>query len=150
MARDSEVGFYEPTLALLSSGRLISHLRTEGPGEGEGYVYQVSSDDGGRTWTKPWRTPMWGFPAHIVQLNSGQVVSVYGYRRKPYGVRACISSDEGRTWNFENEIIVRDDLANRVIGYPAAIVLEDDTVFVVYWDENSSGVTSITGTFVHL
>ena len=126
---------------------LISHLRTEGPGEG--YLYQVSSDDGGHTWTKPWRTPMWGCPAHIIQLHNGQIVSVYGHRRKPYGIRACISNNEGRTWEYKNEIPIRDDLTKPVIGYPTAIVMEDDTVFVVYWVEDSTGVTSIQGTFFH-
>lgn len=34
----------------------------------------------------------------------------------------------------------------RVIGYPTAMVLEDGSVFTVYWDEDGQGQTSIVGT----
>lgn len=147
IARDPGVNFYEPALAYLTSGRLLCHLRASS--EGEGYLYQVISDDGGITWTPPARIPMWGFPADIVQLGDGRVLSVYGHRRPPFGIRACISDDDGSTWNMENEIILRDDLPSGNLGYPTSIVLEDDTVFTVYWGEEPDGVTTIQGTYYH-
>ena len=94
-------------------------------------------------------TPMWGYPAHLVELPDRRVLSVYGYRREPYGIRACLSEDDGETWGIGHELIVRDDLVKPAIGYPTAVALDDGTVFTVYWDEDAEGVTSIVGTRFH-
>merc|ERR1711964_137170 len=115
IARHPEYYFAEPTMIQLRSGRLLSHLRNC---EQTGHLWQVVSDDGGATWSKPWMTPMWGHPAHVVQLGDGRVLSVYGHRREPYGIRACLSTDNGETWDDEHEIIIRDDLVKRAIGLP--------------------------------
>jgi hypothetical protein len=90
---------------------------------------------------------MWGYPAHIVQLADGRVLSVYGHRRPPFGIRACLSSDDGDTWDVDGELIIRDDLPNTNLGYPTAIVLYDGTVFTAYWGEDAEGVTTIQGTY---
>ena len=91
-------------------------------------------------------TPMWGYPAHLVQLRDGRLLSVYGHRREPFGIRACLGRDNGDSWDYENEIILRDDLVKRTIGYPTSAVLLDGSVFTVYWDEDAEGNTSIVGT----
>jgi len=153
IARSAEMSFHEPALAHLANGRLLCHLRTE-PNDGGGYLYQVVSDDNGETWSDPERTPIWGYPADIVQLPDGRVLSVYGYRREPYGIRACLSDDCGDTWIIANELIIRDDLLSirecmfpYNLGYPTATVLDDGTVFVVYWGEDADGVTTIQGSY---
>ena len=132
--------FVEPAMILLKSGRLLCHLRNC---RQTGYLWQVYSDDRGETWSEPEMTPMWGHPAHLVQLSDGRVLSVYGHRREPFGIRACISRDDGLTWDYDDEIIIRDDLVRGAIGYPVSIVLEDDTVVSVYWDEDADGETSV-------
>ncbi|MYA79237.1 MAG: exo-alpha-sialidase [Acidobacteriia bacterium] len=146
IARDPGVNFFEPCLARLKSGRLISHMRTSEKSGGR-YLYQVVSDDNGHTWSQPKRLPIWGFPAHIVQLPDERVVTVYGHRREPFGIRACVSSDQGETWDIENEVILRDDLGSSNLGYPTSIVQEDGGLFTVYWGEDSDGVTTIQGTY---
>ena len=146
-ARDPQVNFYEPALVRLREGRLICHLRTEDSDAGGGYLYQVSSDDDGATWSPVRRLPIWGSPAHLVQLADGRVLSVYGHRREPFGIRGCLSADGGESWDIPGELVIRDDLVQRVIGYPTSIVLDDGHVFTVYWDEDAVGVTSIVGTF---
>jgi sialidase-1 len=143
IARHPEYYFVEPTMIQLRSGRLLCHMRNC---QQTGHLWQVVSDDRGETWSAPAMTPMWGYPAHVVQLHDGRVLSVYGHRREPYGIRACLSDDDGESWDYENELIIRDDLVKRSIGYPTATVLDDDTVFTVYWDEDAEGVTSIVGT----
>ncbi len=142
IARDPEVNFFEPAMARLRSGRLLCHLRS--CVEGGDHLYQVASDDGGLSWGEPWRTPIWGFPAQVLQLPDGRVLSIYGHRRPPFGIRACASDDEGRTWDIRREIVVRDDLPNANLGYPTAVVLESGDVFTVYWGEEK-GVTSLLG-----
>ena len=144
IAQDPEVNFFEPALARLSSGRLLCLLRS--CVEAGDYLYQVMSDDGGLTWSEPRKTPLWGFPADIIQLPDGRVLCVYGHRRPPFGIRACISADEGGTWNVDGEIVVRDDLPNANLGYPAALAMEDGLVFTVYWGEEK-GITSLLGSW---
>ena len=116
-ARDPGVNFFEPCLTRLESGRLISHMRTSEKSGGR-YLYQVTSDDDGHTWSEPRRLPIWGYPAHIVQLPGSRVLTVYGHRREPFGIRACVSPDDGETWDIENEIIIRDDLGSSNPGLP--------------------------------
>ena len=30
------------------------------------HLWQVTSDDGGKSWSDPEMTPMWGYPAHLI------------------------------------------------------------------------------------
>lgn len=157
IAQHTAFGFFEPALARLRSGRLICHLRTEVYGGGEGFIYQVVSDDGGATWTEPKRVSMWGYPADLIALPDGGVLSIYGYRRAPFGIRACLSEDGGETWLIEKELVIRDDLLSDRgaklpynLGYPTAVVLDDGSLFVVYWGEDGTGVTTIQGTHFSL
>jgi len=109
------------------------------------------SDDDGVTWSPPKRTSLWGYPADVMQLRDGQVLAVYGYRKKPWGVRGCISED-GLTWDINNEFVIREGGVPKPkpgrgsrtlqdmlimgqywhIGYPSVTQLEDETVIVAY------------------
>ena len=140
IAAHSEYSFVEPAMIRLASGRLVCHMRNGGQTK---HLWQVVSDDGGESWSEPEMTPMWGFPAQLVQLSDGRVLSVYGHRREPYGIRACVSRDNGNIWDYDDEIIIRDDLVTNMIGYPVSMVLDDDTLVTVYWDEDADGETSI-------
>jgi hypothetical protein len=62
-------------------------------------------------------------------------VCSYGYRRPPFGQRACISAD-GVLWKLENEVILRDDAPNGDLGYPASLELEPGLVLTVYYQPN--------------
>jgi len=132
--------FLEPGWVRLRNGRLIAMLRTRGEGAANvreappaGFLFQSVSDDEGRTWTKPQATPLWGFPAHLLELRDGRVLCAYGYRQKPYGVRATLSHDGGRTWDAAREIVVRDDGGNSDLGYPFSVQLPDGTVLMAYY-----------------
>ena len=39
-----------------------------------------------------------GNPPSMIQLADGRICLTYGYRAKPYGIRARTSSDQGNTW----------------------------------------------------
>ena len=140
-ARDpaGKVGFGEPPIVRLSSGRLLTVMRTSD------YLYQVFSDDDGWVWQGLKRSPMWGFPCHLVQLQSGRVLCAYGYRREPFGIRASISDDQGETWDIDNEIVIRDDGMHRDLGYPASIVLQDGRVLTIYYFHGEDGIRYIGG-----
>jgi hypothetical protein len=84
------------------------------------------------------RTGLWGYPADVIQLEDGRVLAVYGYRRAPWGVRACVSED-GRRWDPRDEFTVREGGAAPPsfreywhIGYPTVAQCADGTVVVAY------------------
>lgn len=128
--------FGEPHILQLASGRIIMLIRTTAiPYDDQGrrcYLWETYSDDNGITWAAPYPTPLWGFPPHLIQLSDGRVVCTYGYRRPPYGQRACISED-GIAWNIEDEIILRDDAFNKDLGYPVSVELEPGIVLTAYY-----------------
>ena len=55
----------------------------------------------------------------MLRLKDGRVCLTYGYRRPPYGMRACLSADGGRTWG--KQIVLRDDGGGRDVGYPRSV-----------------------------
>ncbi len=144
VAQDEHIGFWEPAYMALPSGKIIAMLRTHEAGGY--YLYQCDSHDAGTTWTKPVKTPMWGYPAHMLTLHDGRVLCVYGRRRPPYGIRACLSADEGQTWDIDDELIIRDDFPNSDLGYPTSVQLADGTIFTTYYGQDD-GVTCIQGSF---
>ncbi len=135
-----EGGLYlscEPHAAELSDGRLIVHIRVQ---RGCFTIYQSESFDGGHTFTKPHRLlgQNGGAPAHILKHSSGKLVSVYGYRAEPYGIRYMVSDDLGESW--ETDLILDDSAPGADLGYPASVELTDGRILTVYYMNN--GTTS--------
>jgi hypothetical protein len=137
--------FEEPALAQTASGRLLAMLRSGEPGAYQ-YLYRAFSDDGGRSWHSVEQTPMWGHPAHVLALADGRLVCSYGYRRQPFGVRACVSTDGGQTWDMAHEHILRDDGKSRDIGYPSTTQLPDGSLLTAYYIHTDDGVRHIACT----
>ena len=144
--RDPVKRFGEPTILALPSGKLIMIIRVQATG----YLHQCDSHDGGFTWTPVRETAMWGYPAHLVLLSDGRVLCIYGHRRPPYGIRACLSTDEGGTWDYDNELIIRDDMLNEDLGYPTAIEEADGRIFAAYYGQDAEGVTYVMGSHFRL
>ena len=112
-------------------GTLIVQYRNHNC-SGLGETWQTESTDGGKTWNKP-RSVCKGFPSHLQLLGKNKVIMTYGYRAKPYGIRARISEDSGRTWS--DEIMLTDDALNWDFGYPSTVEMADGTLFTL-WYEN--------------
>ena len=134
--RPDSISFGEPHLLQLESGRVIMMIRaTVKPYNDQDprcVLWETYSDDDGESWVKPFATPLWGFPPHLALLSGGRVLCSYGYRRPPYGIRACVSED-GVTWGTEDEVILRDDAPNADLGYPCSIELAPGVVLTVYY-----------------
>lgn len=130
--------FFEPGMTRLSSGRLVCLMRTQArPGRVD-HLWCTHSDDDGASWSFPSRTPIWGFPADVIELHDGRVLAVYGYRREPWGVRGAISED-GVTWSAENVFTIREGGAADPsmsqywhIGYPSVTQTTDGTILAAY------------------
>ncbi len=104
----SIIDYEEPALVRLADGRLVCFMRTHvnPSGDARNMVMTISEDDG-FSWTPPKWTNIWGYPADMVALADGRYLMVYGYRRKPYGVRGVVSRD-GVTWDVADEFVIRE------------------------------------------
>jgi len=83
-------------------------------------------------------------------LADGRLLCTYGRRQEPFGIRACLSEDGGRSWQLEAEIVARDDLPNGDLGYPTTIEYEPGRLFLCYYGQEPDGVTCVQGTYVDL
>lgn len=102
---------------------------------------------GPKRWQSAWRSPddgqSWNYvsdpvpdagegnPAAMVKMTDGRLCMVYGYRAVPFSMRAKMSDDDGQTWS--DDIILRDDGANRDIGYPRLVQRPDGKLVVLYY-----------------
>ena len=162
MAYDGgEHPFNESSLLALPGGRVVAMVRIASgskriPQE-EKYLFQTHSDDGGKTWSPARRTGMWGYPPHLLLLGGGAVLCSYGYRRAPFGVRACLSRDGCDTWEVADEIVLRDDglttggtAAGKGtpddLGYPRTVQLPGGSLFTVYYMTLGDSVTHVAAT----
>ncbi len=102
------------------------------------YMRQSESTDGGKTWAAPHITRILGYPPHVLKLPNDWLMTVYAKRWDPRGQYACISRDEGKTWDTENEIKLAAAFDGD-IGYPASVQLDDGTFWTVYYQSEYPG-----------
>ena len=96
----------------------------------------IWSHDGGRTWPDEleWasnpnrKRSMMRHPGSIVKLSGNRVLITYGYRSEPYGIRAVVSHDGGKTFDLTREYVLGGSFGNPDCGYPSTVVLEDGTI----------------------
>ena len=133
----------EPHGVQLPDGRIVVHIRVEG-GEKNKYftTFQSVSDDGGRTFSKPVQLlgDRGGAPAHLLLHSSGTLISAYGYREAPYGIRLMFSRDRGETWS--SDWVLDDRGQSGDLGDPATVELRDGSLLTVYY-ENTNGESRI-------
>ncbi len=131
--------FEEPAPILLSDGRIIMLLRDNA----SRILHVVSSDDGGVSWSVPSPTGIKDYPADMVELDDGSIACVAGRRRTPFGIALYVSRDKGNSWNWASPCMVRSGLLNRDLGYPSLALRADGSLYVVYYAQDSQGVTGI-------
>lgn len=134
----------EPHAIVLPSGKIIVHIRVEKIGikshdEKVFTIYQSESTDGGKTFTQPHQilSRLGGAPAHLLLLSDGRLLSTYGYREKPYGIRAMISADGGESW--ETDLVLHADEVDGDIGYPATVELKNGNLLTVFYAHPEKG-----------
>ncbi len=76
-----------------------------------------------------------GNPPHMVRLKDGRLVLTYGFRSEPYGIRARLSRDQGRSWG--SEIILRKDGGTWDLGYTRTVQRSDGKLVTVYYFNDS-------------
>jgi hypothetical protein len=145
MGQDAATGWgNEAALVEVRPGKVLAHVRQAPPG----FLVESWSDDGGRSWSQPLRTEIWGYPPHLLKLRDGRVLCTYGHRRLPLGVQAVISHDGGVSWDVRHKAILRGDgevsdgREQRDLGYPVTVQLPDDSLLTAYY-MTLGGVTHV-------
>ncbi len=116
-----------PSSVRLDDGSILTLIRYRK------HIDAYLSRDDGKTWEYYGRPApkTGGNPPSLVKLRDGRLVLTYGYRLEPYGIRARISEDEGKTWG--GEIILRDDGGNWDLGYTRTLQRPDGKLVTVYY-----------------
>ena len=136
--------FHEPHVVELGDGRLLGLIRYDPnhhdygnrqPGQTDFQMCQTISNDGGKTWSRAEVMDFHGSPPHLLRHSSGVLVTTYGYREKPYGVRAMLSHNDGETWRYD--YVLRDDGPHPDLGYPSSVELGDGSILTVYYQQPS-------------
>ncbi len=119
----------EPHAIQLPDGNIVCHFRTE-----QNFTtWQTISEDGGKTWSKAEKllADRGGAPAHLMLHSSGVLISCYGFRQAPYGIKAMFSTDGGKTWDTDHWLY-KNHLSGD-LGYPSTIELEDGSLLTVFY-----------------
>lgn len=122
-----------PSTVRLPDRTLLSTVRVH---EGQGNrIDAFVSRDNGSTWTLQGQVAETGAfngnPPSLVLLKDGRLCVTYGYRAEPYGIRARISSDIGKTWG--DVVTIRDGGAAWDLGYPRTVQRPDGKLVTVYY-----------------
>jgi len=130
--------YSEPHVVETASGKLVAMFRTKFTKREDRRLYQSQSLDGGKTWSMPVNTGLQGYPPHLIRLKNDWLLVSYGRRLPPYGLRACISRDEGKTWDKANEILLCG-APNGDLGYPTSVQLADGSIYTVFYRIDKPG-----------
>ena len=121
-----------PSSVRLSPNEILTTLRVHD--SKKKWIDAWLSPDNGATWkflSQPVADTGAGNPPSLLKLKDGRLCLTYGYRAAPFGIRAKLSSDNGKTWG--EEIHLRDDAGGKDIGYPRSVERPDGKVVVVYY-----------------
>lgn len=140
--------WFYPRGHLLPNGRMLCVLRGQRDPRGIMWVELYYSDDGGASWDYLSRVNDFGAPGSLVLLADGRLVMVYGYRLMPSGIRARVSSDDGKTWG--PELVVRRDGGSWDVGYPNAWATDDGRVGVIYYFNSIDDKVKANGGVRHI
>lgn len=91
------------------------------------------STDGGKTWTFVSKAEGGSNnPPALLKLADGKTLMLlYGWRGRQPGMRARLSSNNGRTWS--DEYVLRADARTWDIGYPRAHLMPDGNILALYY-----------------
>ncbi len=147
VATDPQVTFNETSLYETPKGDLVAFLRTA---NFDDHTVVARSTDHGKSF-QPWQDAGFqGHPHYALRLPDKRVLLVYGYRHKPFGIRARVLDPECLNFATAPEIILRDDGGNSDLGYPWATLLSKRRALVVYYFNVGDGTRHIAGTVLEI
>ncbi len=146
VAKDGDAAFNEASVYETPKGDIVGFLRTSGMND---QACIARSTDGGKSFE--WE-PMGfqGHPINALKLPDDRVLLTYGYRHKPYGIRARILNAECTNFKSVKEFVLRSDGGGTDIGYTWPVQLDQDHVLVVYYFNIDDGTRHIAGTIIKI
>ena len=146
VAEDAKVEFNETSIYETPKGDLVAFIRTQNFND---HTVIARSKDRGKSFQ--WRDAGFqGHPHHAIRLPDRRELLVYGYRHKPFGIRARVLDAECTDAATAEEIVLRDDGGNGDLGYPWATMVSRNRALVVYYFNKSDGTRHIAGTFLQV
>ena len=135
------LSYWEPHFVETAPGKIVVFVRAHPAAAGQATrersaMWLATSEDGGRTWSRPVPTEVYGYPPHALRLRDGRILLTYGHRWHPYGQRAQLS-DDGVDFTKYRELIIRADAFDGDLGYPSSIELDDGRILTVYYQKAS-------------
>lgn len=137
-----------PSSVRLSSRTILTSLRRS---SGKGNAVELHrSDDNGATWrfvsaVTPEESAKSSNPPSMVRLKDGRLCITYGHRLPPYGIKARLSSDDGKTWG--EELWLRTGAGNYDLGYPRTVQRPDGKIVTAYYyNDKAEGERYIAAT----
>lgn len=147
VAFDHKITFNETSVYETPKGDIVAFLRTADFGD---QACIARSKDGGDTFGKWESMGFQGHPLNALRLPDNRVLLTYGYRHKPFGIRARILNSECTDFLTAPEIIIRDDGGNGDIGYTWPVLLERNRVLITYYFNKENGTRHIVGTILEI
>ena len=122
----------EPAAIELPDGRIICQIRISNAGYFT--LYQTESSNGGLNWTTPKMIldKRGGSPAHLLLHSNGTLISTYGFRDAPYGIKAMFSKDLGKTWETDLWVYDNNGISGD-LGYPSSIELDNGDILTIFY-----------------
>lgn len=146
VAEHPTASFNEASIYETPKGDLVGFLRTAGMDD---QACIARSTDGGKSfeWEK---MGFQGHPLNALKLPDNRVLLTYGYRHKPYGIRARILNAECTDYETAPEIILRDDGGTTDLGYTWPVQIDDNHILVCYYFNVDNGTRHIAGTLLEI
>ncbi len=146
IAKDTLAAFNETSMYETPDGDIVAFLRTA---NFDDQACIARSTDGGKSFT--WESMGFqGHPLNALRLPDNNVLLTYGYRHKPYGIRARILNAECTDFASSEEFVLRDDGGSHDIGYSWPVLLDNHKVLVTYYYNLNDGVRHIAGTIIEI
>ena len=147
--KNKRIEYFEPSL-INYKNNIIAFIRTHFNNL-DGYTSVAYSTDNGKTFSKPEATNIKGYPLNPLFFKDDKILLTYGYRLKPYGIRARILklneikniNNIIENINNSNEIIIEDKMKSADCGYPYCINDGGDIICVYYGCNDKSKIRKI-------
>jgi hypothetical protein len=147
VATDDKASFNETSVYETPKGDIVAFLRTANMDD---QACIARSHDGGKTFEPYQKMGFQGHPLNALQLPDKRVLLTYGYRHKPFGIRARILNPECTDYATSPEIILRDDGGNGDLGYSWPVMMDKNHIMVTYYFNKNDGTRHIAGTILEI
>lgn len=121
-----------PSSVRLGKQELLSAIRCRD--DKTSWIDIYRSIDDGKSWTIDVPAVAMtgeGNPGSLIRLADGRLSIAYGRRAEPFGIRARLSGDNGKTW--DREFVLRPNAGGRDIGYPVSVERPDGKIVTIYY-----------------